>query len=209
MYLTSQVSCISQVRYHISHRSGIRYLTSQVSGISQVRYHISHKSGIIYLTSWVSVIWVAFPYLLRICVSVFLRIRVSVFLRIRDSVILRICLSAIFSFAYPQFFKFFSLRPAEKLNPPIKPLPYSPNHPYINYLFFYKRRYTFIHICMEKIKLSAKKSFSLADPQNSHLHIRNILICISAIFSFAYPQFCNFLVGLYAIVKVGFQVSDM
>ena len=62
---------------------------------------------------------------------------------------------------------------------------------------------------MEKIKLSAKKSFSLADPQNSHLHIRNILICISAIFSFAYPQFCNFLVGLYAIVKVGFQVSDM
>ena len=104
------------------------------------------------------------------------------FLRIRDSVILRICVSAISSFAYPQFCKFFALRPAEKLNPPIKPLPYSPNHPYINYLFFYKRRYTFIHICMEKIKLSAKKSFSLADPQNSHLHIRNILICISAIF---------------------------
>ena len=45
---------------------------------------------------------------------------------------------------------------------------------------------------MEKIKLSAKKSFSLADPQNSHLHIRNILICISAIFSFAYPQFFKF-----------------
>ena len=58
------------------------------------------------------------------------------FLRIRDSVILRICVSAISSFAYPQFCKFFSLRPAEKLNPPIKPLPYSPNHPYINYLFF-------------------------------------------------------------------------
>ena len=58
------------------------------------------------------------------------------FLRIRDSVILRICVSAISSFAYPQFCKFFALRPAEKLNPPIKPLPYSPNHPYINYLFF-------------------------------------------------------------------------
>ena len=46
---------------------------------------------------------------------------------------------------------------------------------------------------MEKKKLSVKKSFSLADPQNSHLHIRNMLICISAIFSFAYPQLCKFL----------------
>ena len=52
--------------------------------------------------------------------------------------------SAKFSFAYPQYshlhirnFSNFSLRPAEKPNPPIKPLPYSPNHPYINYPFFY------------------------------------------------------------------------
>ena len=60
---------------------------------------------------------------------------------------------------------------------------------------------------MEKKKLSVKKSFSLADPQNSHLHIRNMLICISAIFSFAYPQFCNFKVGIHATVKVWYQVS--
>ena len=59
------------------------------------------------------------------------------------------------------------------------------------------------------IFLSGSAKFSFAYPQYAHLHIRNILICISAIFSFAYPQFCNFLVGLYAIVKVGFQVSDM
>ena len=52
---------------------------------------------------------------------------------------------------------------------------------------------------MEKIKLSAEKSFSLAGLQNSHLHICNILICISTL--------CNFLLG-YLGLTVGLCASE-
>ena len=50
--------------------------------------------------------------------------------------------------------------------------------------FFIREDILLYHTCMEEIKLSAEKSFSLGGLQNSHLRICNILICIST--------FCNF-----------------